>query len=84
MIIRNRHIGRFMIGLDMFQGNDVKLVVRRILSEVVVVRAELSVVADAIEYTGISEKYFDEVKEGNEAPMYTFSIGPDDVIECHS
>jgi len=84
MIIGNRHIGRFMIGLDMFQGNDVKVVVKRILSDVVVIRAELSLVADAIEYTGISEKYFDEVKEGCLAPMYTFSVEPDGVIECDS
>ena len=73
MILTNRHIGRFNLGLCLFSDTNLPQV-RKLLAGMVIIEARLSVVSDSIEYTAISEDYFDEVQPGYEAPLYTFEI----------
>lgn len=65
--MNKRNLGKFLIGDVLFDdGFDfVKMVMR----EMVVVRAELMINCNAIEYTAISDR-FRELKDGESVPFY--------------
>jgi len=71
-------LGRFAIPRRMIQL-DVNAVMD-LLSDMVVVRAELIYASDAIEYIAISHKYFAEVPEGSSPPIYNFQRRDDGVF----
>ena len=78
-MIKDRHIGKFMISLDLI--NDKPGMIRRIFRSMIVLKADLNWLANAIEYTAVSRKYFREVAPGCDAPKYYFRIGQDGKIE---
>jgi hypothetical protein len=58
--MKNRRFGTFTISRKMIETHPE--IVKRIMGECIIVRAEMSYVRDAFEYTAISD-WFDEVSE---------------------
>lgn len=74
--MKNR-LGKFYIDKDLIENNFEE--VQKIMSKVVVVRAEMLYQSNSIEYMAIS-KDFDEVSEGKEIPTYKVKVSQDIVI----
>ena len=72
--MKNRRLGTFKISRYMIENNP--KIVKRVMSECIIVRAELSYVMDAIEYTAISD-WFDEVQEGHIPMEYRITFVKD-------
>lgn len=73
-MIRNNRRGLFLISRELLE--DAPAIVKRVLSDVIVVRAELRWDLDAIEYVAICDK-FDECPEGELTPPYNCIIHED-------
>lgn len=77
-INQNRHIGKFDISLNNIENNSD--IVKLLMSNVIIIRAECIYAEDLISYTAISEKYFDRIQPGSEIPKYQFVINNDKLI----
>ena len=71
-MIKDRHIGRFSISLDLIDDHPLDVV--KILKGMIVLRAEVNLVTNSVDYTAISSKHFRKVGMGREAPIYTVEI----------
>ncbi len=74
----NLHIGCFKISIDMIEQHPNEIM--KIMENMIIVRAECLYVDDAIQYQGISDKYFDIVGIGSVVPDYQFVMNDDRII----
>ena len=75
-MIKNRHIGRFSIPLDLI--NDQPSTVLDIMSGMIILKAEVSPVANVIDYTAIHALHFEGVLAGMKVPWYDINFNGDD------
>ena len=74
--MRNRQIGKFYINADLI--DDAALLVRLIMANVIVVRAEFRYDRNAIEYIAISDQ-FEPIGQASEPKLYQWHIDRDAV-----
>lgn len=73
-MIDSNKIGKFSIEADAF--NQHPDVVRTIMGECIILRAEMLLHMKAVEYVAIVED-FDEIEPGEQAPFYDLEFDPD-------
>jgi len=78
MIRSNYHRGNFKISISLIDSNPKS--VMRIMSSIIIVRAECMYLEDMIRYQGISEKYFDKIEFSEVVPDYQFVMKDDKII----
>ena len=74
-----KRLGRFKISLDLIKQSP--WLIQRIMSQCIIVRAELLYIGNVVEYEAISYR-FDLVKENGAIPSYLWAFSPDADIEA--
>jgi len=77
---RMRHMGRFAIPREMVFHNLDE--VMRLMKDMLVIRAEMMMMTDCVEYTAISPKYFRSLAEGEVAPGYDIVMNAEGEFRC--
>lgn len=79
MIIKNRRLGKFRISAEII--NNEPGTVTFLMSQCIIVRAEMMWECSGIEYVAIS-RHFDEVPTGNIVPEYEWWFDADGAIKA--
>ena len=74
-----KRLGQFSISRDLVDGSP--WIVQRIMSQCIIIRAELMHINNVIEYHAISHR-FDLVKDGEITPRYMWKFSPETDIEA--
>jgi hypothetical protein len=74
-----KRLGRFKISLDLI--NESSWITQRVMSQCIIVRAELLYTTHVVEYEAISYR-FDLVEEGQTIPNYYWKFSPETDIEA--
>jgi hypothetical protein len=82
MTCSNRHLGKFYIDLNIIESGKENTIIKKIMSQCIILRAEVLYYRNAIKYVAISDN-FDSVEDGMMIPEYTWIYTKDtDILTC--